>query len=82
MKSTSSAKKQAPFPFVLEELISIRPTVKRVFGFTHAYLDDRLLFSLRDSIDKPGSNGCGYTQIEARSFFGGKHSAPLTRSFI
>jgi len=57
MKSTSSVKKQAPFPFVLEELIAIRPTVKRVFGFTHVYLDDRLLFSLRDSIDKPGSNG-------------------------
>lgn len=35
MKSTSSVKKQEPFPFVLEELVSIRPTVKQVFGFTH-----------------------------------------------
>jgi hypothetical protein len=57
MKSTSTVKKQAPFPFVLEELVSIRPTVKQMFGFTHVYLDDKLLFSLRDSINKPGSNG-------------------------
>ena len=65
MKSTSSVKKQAPFPFVLEELASIRPTVKQVFGFTHVYLDDRLLFSLRDSINKPGSNGMWlYTTAE------------------
>ena len=74
MKSTSSAKKQVPFPFVLEELISIRPTVKRVFGFTHVYLDDRLLFSLRDSIDKPGSNGMWlYTTTE--------HIESLAREF-
>ncbi len=64
MKSTSSVKKQAPFPFVLEELASIRPIVKRVFGFTHVYLDDKLLFSLRDSIE-PGSNGMWlYTSAE------------------
>ena len=65
MKSTSSVKKQAPFPFVLEELVSIRPTVKQMFGFTHVYLDDRLLFSLRDSANKPGSNGMWlYTTAE------------------
>ena len=65
MKSTSSVKKQAPFPFVLEELVSIRPTVKQMFGFTHVYLDDKLLFSLRDSINKPASNGMWlYTNAE------------------
>ena len=65
MRSTSSVKRQAPFPFVLEELVSIRPTVKRMFGFTHVYLDDKLLFSLRDSINKPGSNGMWlYTTAE------------------
>lgn len=57
MKHTSSVKKQAPFAFVLEELVSIRPTVKRMFGFTYVYLDDKLLFSLRGSIRNPGSNG-------------------------
>ena len=46
-----------PFPFIIEELASLRPTVKKVFGFTHVYLDDRLLFSLRDATKQLGSNG-------------------------
>jgi hypothetical protein len=29
--------KREPFPFVLEELEPIRPTVKRAFGFTYVY---------------------------------------------
>ena len=50
-------KRTDPFPFVLEELSPIRPTIKRVFGFTSVYLDDKLLCSLRDSVRQPGSNG-------------------------
>ncbi|HJX89120.1 MAG TPA: hypothetical protein VJ372_01420 [Pyrinomonadaceae bacterium] len=46
-----------PFPFVMEELMSIRPTIKNVFGFTYIYLDDRLLCALRDSTKQLGSNG-------------------------
>ena len=57
MKSHASVKAQVPFPFVLEELASIRPTIRRMFGFTYAYLDEKLLFALRDSIKQPGSNG-------------------------
>lgn len=49
--------KSGPFPFVLEELESIRPTVKHAFGFTYIYLDDRLLCCLRDSIKKSSTNG-------------------------
>ena len=50
---------------MLEELASIRPTVKRMFGFTSVYLEDRLLFSLRDSVKQPGSNGMWlYTTTE------------------
>ena len=65
MKNMSSAKKQLPFPFVLEELVSLRPTIKRMFGFTHVYLDDKLLFSLRDSPKQPGTNGIWlYTTTE------------------
>ena len=61
----SSVRKHDPFPFVLEELISIRPTIKRMFGFTNVYLDERLLFSLRDSVKQPGSNGMWlYTTTE------------------
>ena len=65
MKTTASLKKQVPFPFVLEELGSLRPTVKRVFGFTYIYLDHKLLFSLRDSVKQPGTNGIWiYTTAE------------------
>jgi len=46
-----------PFPFVLEELQPIRPTVKQAFGFTYVYLEDRLLCCLRDSIKKSSTNG-------------------------
>ncbi|MGH9971537.1 MAG: hypothetical protein ACREBG_27590 [Pyrinomonadaceae bacterium] len=53
----SSVKRQTPFPFILEELASIRPAIKRMFGCTYVYLDAKLLFSLRDSVKHPGSNG-------------------------
>lgn len=65
MKNVSSAKKQLPFPFVLEELAPLRPNIKRMFGFTHVYLEDKLLLSLRDSPKQPGTNGIWlYTTTE------------------
>jgi hypothetical protein len=54
---TSISKAKLPFPFVIEELDSIRPTVKHAFGFTYLYLDDRLLCGLRKSKKQPGTNG-------------------------
>jgi hypothetical protein len=42
---------------VVDELTSIRPHVKGMFGFTYVYLEERLLFALRDSPKQPGSNG-------------------------
>ena len=57
MKNTASLKRQVPFPFVLEELVPLRPTIKRMFGFTYVYLEHKLLFSLRDSLKQPGTNG-------------------------
>lgn len=60
-----AVKRRDPFPFVLEELESIRPTIKRMFGFTSVYLDDKLLCSLRDSAKQPGANGMWlYTTTE------------------
>ena len=60
-----AATKQLPFPFVLEELMPLRPTIKRMFGFTHVYLDDKLLCSLRDSVKQTGTNGLWlYTTTE------------------
>ena len=57
MKNALAVKKQFPFPFVLEELSSIRPTIKRWFGFTSIYLDEKLLCSLRDNARQPNANG-------------------------
>jgi hypothetical protein len=63
-----------PFPFVLEELMPLRPTIKRMFGFTHVYLDGRLLCSLRDSVKQTGTNGLWlYTTTE--------HADSLAREF-
>lgn len=65
MKNTCFVKSRVPFPFVLEELVSIRPRIKSMFGFTHVYLDEKLLFSLRDSVKQSGSNGMWvYTTAE------------------
>jgi len=58
-------KKRLPFQFVLDELMPIRPVAKTVFGFTHVYLDELLLLSLRDSVKQPQYNGVWlYTQVE------------------
>src|SRR5262245_43456882 len=54
---TQSAKKRFPFPFVLDELAVLRPTIKRVFGFIYVYFDDKLLCALRESTKQPNSNG-------------------------
>ena len=54
---TSSLKNPVPFPFVLDELASVRPRLKRMFGFTYVYLDEKLLLSLRDSAMRTGTNG-------------------------
>jgi hypothetical protein len=50
-------KRDTPFPFVLEELLPIRPVTKKMFGFTYVYLDEKLLLCLRDSDKQPGTNG-------------------------
>jgi hypothetical protein len=74
MKNNPTVKRQDPFPFVLEELSSIRPTIRRMFGFTSVYLDEKLLCSLRDSVKQPGSNGMWlYTTTE--------HVESLAREF-
>jgi hypothetical protein len=74
MKHDVTIKRRDPFPFVIEELASIRPTIRRMFGFTSVYLEDKLLCSLRDSVKQPGSNGVWlYTTTE--------HVESLAREF-
>ena len=65
MKGGVLVKRQVPFPFVLEELASLRPTIKRMFGFTYVYLDEKLLISLRNDVKRPATNGIWvYTSTE------------------
>jgi hypothetical protein len=49
--------KKIPYPFVLEELEPLRPRIKRAFGFTYVYLDEKLLCGLRDAVKLPSTNG-------------------------
>lgn len=65
MKAAASAKRHAPFQFVLDELQPLRPAVRQMFGFTYVYLDEKLLLSLRQSAKQPKYNGVWlYTQAE------------------
>jgi len=65
MKAAFRTKKRDPFPFIVEELSPIRPTVKHMFGFVSLYLEDKLLCSLRDAVKQPGANGMWlYTTTE------------------
>lgn len=74
MTKSPAAKRREPFPFILEELSPLRPTVKHWFGFTSLYLDEKLLCSLRDSAKQPNSNGMWiYTTTE--------HVESLAREF-
>jgi len=68
------SKSRVPFPFVIDELIPLRTTIKNVFGSTNVYLGEKLLFSLRDSPKHPGTNGIWiYTTVE--------HLESLAREF-
>ena len=50
METSASKKRHDPFPFVLEELSPIRPTIKHWFGFTSVYLNEKLLRITRGKI--------------------------------
>jgi hypothetical protein len=65
MNGDAVTRRRVPFPFVLEELFPVRPTVKQMFGFTHIYLGNRLVCSLRDSAKQPATNGMWlYTTVD------------------
>ena len=57
MKAGVSGSRQSPFQFVLDELLPLRPTCRKMFGFTHVYLEEKLLLSLRESRRQPEYNG-------------------------
>jgi hypothetical protein len=75
-------KGQMPFPFVVDELLSLRLTVKRVFGFTYLYLDERLLCALRDNKKKPASNGIWLFTTSEHVDSLGKEFPELSRRYL
>ena len=52
-----SVKNRVPFQFVLDEIMPLRLEIKRMFGFTYIYLDQRILLALRDAKKQPNTNG-------------------------
>jgi hypothetical protein len=78
----STEKNQIPFPFVLDELSSLRPTIKRVFGFTYLYLDDLLLCALRNNKKQTGSNGIWLFTTTAHVESLGKEFPELSRRYF
>lgn len=57
MRAGRSERAQLPFQFVIDELFSIRPVTKQMFGFTYVYLDEKLLLGLRQNNQRPQTNG-------------------------
>jgi hypothetical protein len=50
-------KRAVPFDFVLEELEELGPYTKPMFGCTAVYVDDKIVFILRDRPSRPADNG-------------------------
>ena len=75
-------KERIPFPFVVDELLSLRPTIKRAFGFTYIYLDDRLLCGLRDGAKQPSSNGMWLFTTTEHVESLGKEFPQLSRRYL
>jgi hypothetical protein len=50
-------KKPIPYNFVLENLYSLSPYTKPMFGCTAVYVDEKIIFILREKEDFPKDNG-------------------------
>ncbi|MEO7263596.1 MAG: hypothetical protein ABIW38_01730 [Ferruginibacter sp.] len=50
-------KKNIPFDFVLDYLFPLEVTVKPMFGLWAVYMNDKIIFALRQRDDHPETNG-------------------------
>lgn len=73
------SKKIIPFDFVLEELASLDPYTKPMFGAYAVYVDQKIIFILRDRPTSPDDNGVwlATTEIHHKSL---KKDFPEMRS--
>lgn len=53
----NAPKKAIPFDFVLSEIESLMPYTKPMFGAHGVYIDDKIVFILRDRDSSPEDNG-------------------------
>ena len=67
-------KKCIPFEFVLEELDSVSPYTKPMFGAVGVYVGDRIVFILRDRPALPEDNGIWLATT-------GEHHKSLQKTF-
>lgn len=68
------AKKTAPFQFVLDELESLSPYTKPMFGCTAIYVDEKIVLILRDRETSQEDNGIWIATTQ-------EHHASLKREF-
>jgi hypothetical protein len=57
MKTKSKTLKTIPFEFILDRLSPREPLVKRMFGCFAVYLENKIVFILRDRKRSPQDNG-------------------------
>lgn len=53
----SKGPKKHPFDFVLDEIADLSPYTRPMFGCTAVYVEDKILFVLRDRPSSPRDNG-------------------------
>ena len=51
------SKRQIPFGFVLDELANVGPWTRLMFGCTAVYVEERIVFILREKKGAPDDNG-------------------------
>ena len=54
---TVKRRKAVPFDFVLDAIAAVSPRTRPMFGCLAVYVDDKIVFALRDKRDTPADNG-------------------------
>ena len=54
---TAKRRKAVPYDFVLDAIAAVSPRTRPMFGCLAVYVDDKIVFALRDKRDTPADNG-------------------------
>jgi hypothetical protein len=55
--ATRRRAKETPFGFVLDEIADLHPWTRPMFGCVAVYVEEKIVFCLRDKKDSPRDNG-------------------------